>query len=75
MHAWNNPWSPALKKLCKELLYWQMRLDHYKVLHGHVRQLIIFPNKLNIKYDSKISDIDMIDKIKIAHTKRKTVKE
>ena len=51
-----------------------MRLDHYKGLNGDVRQLIVLQNRLNIKYDSELLDMDIIDEIKLAHNKRKTVK-
>ena len=40
-----------------------MRLDHYKGLYGNVRQLVVLQNKLNIKNDSKLSNIDIIGEI------------
>ena len=46
-----------------------MRLDRHKGLHRNVRQLIVLQNKLNIKYNSKLSDTEIIAEIKLAHIK------
>ena len=50
------------------------RQDHYNELHGNVGQLIVLYNKLNIKYDTNLSENDVIANLKLAITKNKTVK-
>ena len=67
------PWSPAYKKVCLMLTYWQMRKDYSLGLHTNVRQLQTLQNKLQISY-VPLTDLEIIMELKKAYKQRKKLK-
>ena len=67
-------WSPTYKRVNLVLEYWRMRKAHCLGLHRNIRQLIVLQHKLDITYDSSLSLLQIVEKIKEASRQRIQIK-
>ena len=57
-------WPPTYKRVNLVLEYWRMRKAYHLGLHKNIRQLIVLQNKLQIKYNKKLSLPQTINNIR-----------
>ena len=48
---------------------------YFDSLHSNVRKLVVLQNKLNIKYETDLTDDEIINKVKECYAKRSHVKK